>query len=333
MKILVTGATGFLGRHVLKLLTEAGHHVRALSRSAREIEGASEVVQGDVTSADDMARVCEGMELLVHGAGLVSFDPEDAGRLYDIHLVGTEVTLAAARAAGVKRVVYISTSGTIAVSEKSITMSEASETPRELIQKWPYYRTKLYAEEHALAQNSDAMPIVSLNPSLLLGPGDVTGESTKSVRMFLDDQIPASPPGGVSFVDVRDVASAVVTCLEKGRGGQRYLLSGGNMPFSAFYQRLAQVSDRPAPSVKAPAFTKGLFEFLPALGRDGVGFGFSVDRVGLLQACHYWYCDDSKARAELGFWTRDPNITLRDTCADILWAGGSRFAPPERVGI
>ena len=333
MKVLVTGASGFLGSHVLPLLKEAGHTVRAVSRSAKELQGADEVVQGDVTSAEDMARACEGMDVLVHGAGLVSFEPEDAGRLYAIHLTGTEVTLQAAREAGVKRVVYLSTSGTIAVSEDSQTMSEASETPRELIQKWPYYRTKLYAEEHALSASSPELPVVVLNPSLLLGPGDVTGESTKSVRMFLDDQVPASPPGGISFVDVRDVAACVVACLEKGRGGQRYLLAGGNMPFSAFYQRLAQVTDRPAPAFRAPNLTKAVFDFLPGLGKDGVGFGFAVDRVGLLMACHYWYCDDSKARAELGFWTRDPNTTLRDTCADILWVGGSRFAPAERLGL
>ena len=333
MNIVVTGASGYLGRHVLRLLSEQGHHVRAVSRSAKELEGATEVVIGDVRSAEDMARVCEGMDILVHGAGLVSFEPEDASRLYEIHLTGTEVTLAAARAAGISRVVYISTSGTIAVSESSQTMSEKSETPRQLIQKWPYYRTKLYAEEHALACSDAEMAVVALNPSLLLGPGDLIGESTKSVRMFLDDQVPASPPGGISFVDVRDVATCVVACLEKGRGGQRYLLAGGNMPFSAFYQRLAQVTDRPPPAFRAPTVTKALFDFLPGLGKDGVGFGFAVDRVGLLQACHYWYCDDSKARAELGFWTRDPNITLRDTCADILWEGGSRFAPPERVGV
>ncbi|HJN76972.1 MAG TPA: NAD-dependent epimerase/dehydratase family protein [Myxococcota bacterium] len=332
MKVVLTGASGFLGRHTLRELSEAGHQVRAVSRGASELEGAEEVVPGDVTSAEDMARVCEGMDVLVHGAGLVSFDPEDAGQLYDVHLVGTEVTLKAAREAGVRRVVYISTSGTVALSETSKTMSEASETPRQLIQKWPYYRTKLYAEEHALRANHPDMPIVALNPSLLLGPGDDKGESVKSVRMFLEDQVPASPPGGISFVDVRDVAACVVACLEKGRGGQRYLLAGGNMPFSAFYQRLAQVTDRQPPALNAPGFTKRIFEFLPGLGKEGVGLGFNVDRVGLLQACHYWYCDDSKARSELGFWTRDPNTTLRDTCADILWAGGSRFAPPERVG-
>ncbi|MCP4806556.1 MAG: NAD-dependent epimerase/dehydratase family protein [Proteobacteria bacterium] len=331
-RIVITGATGFLGNHVVRKLTAQGHTIIAVSRRGTPVEGAAEVVTGDVTSREQMEAVLQGADVYIHGAGLVSFEPEDAPLLYKVHVVGTEVALAAAKAVGVKRVVYISTSGTVALSETSQMMDETSPTPRQLIQKWAYYRTKLYAEEHALAQNEDGFEVVALNPSLLLGPGDVKGESVKSVRMFLDGEIPASPPGGISFVDVRDAANAVVDALDKGEGGQRYLLAGGNMPFSAFYQRLAQVTDREPPSFRAPTMTKRFFEFLPGLGKDGVGFGFNVDRVGLLQACHYWYCDDSKARGVLGFKTRDPNTTLRDTCADILWAGGSRFAPPERVG-
>jgi dihydroflavonol-4-reductase len=330
--VLVTGATGFLGRHVVRVLSEAGHEVLALSRRGAEVPGATRSCKGDVTSREDMDRVCQGVDVLVHGAGMVSNDPEDAGLLYDLHVGGTETTLAAAKAAGVQRVVYISTSGTVAVSEKRQIMDEDHDTPRQLLQRWPYYRTKLYAEELALAANSADFEVISLNPSLLLGPGDVTGEATKSVRMFLDDQVPMAPPGGVSFVDVRDVAEVVKTALSEGKAGQRYLLAGGNMPFTAYYQRLAQVTDRPPPAGRAPRILKRVFEFLPELGKEEVGFGFSVDRVGLLQACHFWYCDDSRARRDLGFWTRDPNTTLRDTCADILWAGGSRFAGPERTG-
>ncbi len=330
--ILVTGATGFLGRHVVRVLAAVGHEVLALSRGGTELEGATRNLKGDVTCREDMDRACEGVDMVVHGAGMVSADPEDAGLLYALHVGGTETTLAAAKAAGVQRVVHISTSGTVAVSETRQMMDEDHETPRQLIQRWPYYRTKLYAEELALAASEPGFEVLSLNPSLLLGPGDVTGEATKSVRMFLDDQVPMAPPGGISFVDVRDVAEAVKAALSQGRAGQRYLLAGGNMPFTAYYQRLAQVTDRPAPAGRAPRFVKRIFEFLPGLGKEEVGFGFSVDRVGLLQACHFWYCDDSRARKDLGFWTRDPNTTLRDTCADILWAGGSRFAAPERTG-
>ncbi len=334
MKVLVTGATGYLGRHIVRVLAAAGHHVVGVSRSGSPVEHAAEMVTGDVTDPASFQGALEDADWLVHGAGLVSHDVEDARKLYQLHVLGTERTLEAARAAGVKKVVYLSTSGTVCVTDKSETRDETGGTPIEVIQKWPYYRSKLFAEEVALKLSSDEMPIVSLNPSLLLGPGDITGESTKSVRLFLEDKIPMSPPGGLSFVDVRDAAAVVPTAFEKGRGGERYLLGGGNMTFQVFYNRLAQILDKPAPNFTAPRIlTRRLFESVPRLGRDGLGFGFSVDRVGLLQASHFWYVDDSKARRELDFVTRDPNVCLRDTCADLLWEGGSRFAPPERTGL
>lgn len=323
MKILVTGANGFLGKHVVQRLTESGHEVLAMGRNGP--------VVGDITSVDTLPSM-EGVDVLVHSAGMVSNEPDDAGLLFDLHVRGTENVLAKAKADGVKRVVYVSTSGTVAVSESAIALNEEALAPRHLIQQWPYYRSKLYAEEAALAFSSDEMPVISLNPSLLLGPGDDKGESTKSVRMWLDDQVPMTPPGGISFVDVRDVAAAVETTLTQGLGGRRYLLSGANITFLNFYERLAQITERPPP-VRAPSVTKGLFELFPSFGKKSIGFGFAVDRVGLLQACHYWYCDDQRARSELGFTSRDPGVTLRDTCADILWAGGSKFAPPERLGL
>ncbi len=334
MKVLVTGATGYLGRHIVRVLSEAGHTVVGVSRSGSPVEHASAMVQGDVTDPSTFQEALEDAEWLVHGAGLVSHDVEDARKLYELHVLGTERTLEAAKAAGIQKVVYLSTSGTVCVTDKPETHNETGPTPIEVIQKWPYYRSKLFAEEVALKLSSEQMPIVSLNPSLLLGPGDITGESTKSVRMFLEDKIPVSPPGGLSFVDVRDVAAVLPAAFEKGRGGERYLLGGGNMTFQVFYNRLAQILDKPAPSFTAPRIlTRRLFEGMPRLGKDGLGFGFSVDRVGLLQASHFWYVDDNKARKALGFVTRDPNVCLRDTCADLLWEGGSRFAPPERSGL
>jgi len=324
VKILITGANGFLGKHLVGRLTEAGHEILAMGRNGP--------VVGDITDPSSLPSM-EGVDVLVHSAGMVSNEPDDAGLLFDLHVRGTENVLARAKADGVGRVIYLSTSGTVAVSESALSLSEDSVTPQALIQQWPYYRSKLYAEEVALAADCPEMTVISLNPSLLLGPGDEKGESTKSVRMWLDDQVPMAPPGGISFVDVRDVAAAVESALTRGLGGRRHLLSGANITFLNFYERLAQITDRPPPALTAPRITKSLFDLFPSFGKGSVGFGFAVDRVGLLQACHYWWCDDTRARKELGFSSRDPGVTLRDTCADILWEGGSKFAPRERLGL
>src|SRR3954454_24208851 len=116
----------------------------------------------------------------------------------------------ASRRAGVKRVVVASTSGTVALSEKSVVANEESPVPSALISRFPYYRSKLYGEQEALSHNRDGLEVVSVNPSLLLGPGDVYGSSTGDVRLFLDRAVPAVPQGGLSYVDARDAADALI---------------------------------------------------------------------------------------------------------------------------
>ncbi|MCB9742961.1 MAG: NAD-dependent epimerase/dehydratase family protein [Alphaproteobacteria bacterium] len=317
MRILVTGATGFLGRHVIERL-KAGNEVVALTRRGDEDLGVA-VAKGDITDLGSLGGVAEGCQALVHLAGLVSQAPEDAQRLWDLHVVGTENILEVAKRAGVRRVVYMSTSGTVAVSEApDERIDESSRTPMNLITRWPYYRSKLFAEEYALSQSSSDFQLLSLNPSLLLGPGDRGGEATKSVRMFLDDKVPISPPGGLSYADVRDVAAVVETALYKGRPGRRYLLGAANLTFQEYYEKLGRLTGKPAPALRAPRAFKKALDFFPGWGKEGFGFGMTVDRVSMEQACHYWYLDDSRARVELGWSPRDPVATLRDTMADIL---------------
>lgn len=319
MRILVTGGTGFLGRHVVRRLS-ASHEVVALCRSPRSDLGVGLAV-GDVTDFGTLRGAAEGCEVVVHMAGMVSQHPDDAQRLYDIHVNGTRNVLEEARRAKVKRVVLMSTSGTVAISDKPRAIAtERTPTPKDIIYRWPYYRTKLIAEEEALATARDGLEVVSLNPSLLLGPGDTSGESTKSVRMFLEDQVPMSPPGGLSFADVRDVAATVETALTRGRSGSRYLLGSANMSFHAFYERIARLTDQSPPLARAPQALRKVLEIVPKWGTGdaGFGFGFTVDRVGMEQACHTWYLDDTRARVELGWSPRDPMATLRDTVADIL---------------
>ena len=324
MRILITGATGFLGRSLLPRLLR-GHELVLLSRRPGWTEGASTAV-GDITDRATLPQALEGCEAVIHLAGLVSQHPDDAARLFELHVQGTENVLEEAQRAGVRRVVYLSTSGTVAVSaDPNFIANERSETPKEIIYRWPYYRSKLIAEEAALSRSNSNMGVISLNPSVLFGPDDILGESTRSERMFLDGQVPVSPPGGLSFTDVRDVAAAVETALYRGRPGQRYLLGSANMTFHALFERLARLSNRSAPSLRAPEVLRKALSWFPDWGKEGFGFGFSVDRYGMDQACHTWYLDDSLARAELGWSPRDPMDTLRDTVVDyLLRAKGSR---------
>lgn len=321
MKIAFTGATGFLGRHAVPLMVADGHEVVAISRSGADVQGAKGVA-ADVLDAQALAQACAGCEVIVHAAGIVSHELAEAQRVFEVHVDGTRHIIEAARAAKVGRLVMISTSGTIAVSDKADFLgTEDGPDPEGFIQGWPYYRAKRYAEQEALAAADDSLQVICLNPSLLLGPGDdPTGASTHAVRVFLDEGVPVAPGGGISFVDVRDVGTAIVSALSQGQSGHRYLLSGGNMTFLDFYERLARMTGQSAPVAAMPGLTRKALKWMPRWGRDkgiGVGVGPTISREDMELASHYWYADSAKATAELGWMARCPNETLDDTVADI----------------
>jgi dihydroflavonol-4-reductase len=162
---------------------------------------------------------------------------------------------------------------------------------------------------------------VCVNPSLLLGPGDVRGSSTEDVRMLLEGLVPAVPAGGLSFVDVRDAAEAMLLAMGRGRPGERYLVGACNLTVREFFARLARVAGVPSPWLPLPRSRA-----LAALGatavqrlaaRTGLGAGLAVDPVSVDMAQCFWYVDSRKAQRELGWRPRDPGVTLRDTVRDL----------------
>jgi dihydroflavonol-4-reductase len=325
-RYLVTGATGFLGGHLVEHLRAAGHEVVALGRGSDDAHlrdlGAT-VRRGDVLDGASVADAAAGCEGVFHCAGKVSRKPEDAADLFRVHVDGTRTTLEACRQAGVRRAVVASTSGVVAVSKEAEVLDESAETPTDLIGRWPYYRSKLYAEQAAFEQNKDGLEVVAVSPSLLLGPGDTRGSSTGDVVKFLDRKVPMVPAGGLSFVDVRDAAAAMALAMEKGRPGQRYLVGGANMTVAAFFQRLERISDVPAPRFEAP---RGLG--LARIGADlmervakRLDREPPVDRISVEMAQCFWYVDSSKAKRELGWEPRDPSETLADTVRDLYARG------------
>jgi dihydroflavonol-4-reductase len=312
---LVTGATGFLGSHLIDRLQGSG--VRTLVReSLPDVD--VETVEGSILDADAVARAVDGIDTIYHLAGKVSRDPDDVRELYRVHVEGTTTLCRAAKSAGVKRIVLASTSGTIAVTEDGKTIpDESAPPPLELIGSWPYYTSKLYQEEAAKRECQGGPEIVILNPSLLLGPGDKRLSSTEDVLRFLARDIPVIPPGGVNFVDVRDVADAFVSAMERGRSGERYLLGGPNWTFKSFFERLERISKVKGPRVKLP---ESMYSFagmaVDAFYRQ-LDKAPPVDKVSVEMGRRFWYLDPSKATRELGFEARDPYETLHETVAYI----------------
>ena len=319
--VLVTGATGFLGSHLLPLLLEDGAPVRVLSR--RPAPGLTdrgiEVASGDIASGAGLREALDGIGRVFHLAGRVSRDPEAAASLQRVHVEGTRKLAEAARQTGVERIVLVSTSGTIAVSrDPEPECDENAPVPIELIGGWPYYRSKWLQERTLLASAGDT-EVVIVNPSLLLGPGDERLSSTGDVLRFLSGQVRVIPPGGLNFVDVRDAAAGVLSAMLKGRSGGRYLLGGHNWSFREFFVRLGEVSGTPAPRLR---LSRGLYtagalvteEFSRQIGREP-----AVDRISREMAACYWYFSSEKATRELGHEPRDGRVTLLET---VRWLQG-----------
>lgn len=322
--ILVTGATGFLGRHTVRALLDRGHAVRAMARNpprdfAATLGDRVTVVRGDVLDPASMDAAADGVDAVFHLAGVVSRRPEDAEALFRSHVHGTRAALDAARRAGARRFILASTSGTVGIADTPRVATERDDPPVRWLSRFPYYRAKWLAEKEALASSDAKLEVVSVNPSLLLGPGDAFGSSTEDVRKFLDRAIPATPQGGLAFVDARDAAEAMVLAFEKGRAKERYLVNAVNMTVREFFARLERISGIAAPKLSLPksipAARMGTALFSKAV--RAIGGDPPVDAVSVEMGQLFWYVSSEKAERELGFRARDPNETLADTVRDL----------------
>ena len=320
--ILVTGATGFLGKHLVNRLrtAEPEARLRLLLYDTNPWEGDAQIeaVAGDITSAPDVDRVVEGASEIYHLAGFVSRDPKKAALLYRVHIEGTRNVCESALRHRAEKVVHVSSSGTIAVSLGPTVHDERSGYKNDVVSRWAYYLSKIFAEKAALWYFTQRqLPVVIVNPALLLGPGDDRMSSTGEVLLFLRRQVMAVPTGGLCFVDARDAAEGIIAAMRSGRPGERYLLGGPNWSFREFFDSLGKVTGLRAPSLAPPlgvslASARLLRRLMPLLGKS-----FPLDDESIRMASHFWYCDSSKARAELAFQARDPMRTLRDTVEDL----------------
>jgi dihydroflavonol-4-reductase len=316
ISVLVTGATGFLGEHLCRVLLERGVRVRGLarSRSTSLTELGVEMLRGDVQSGPELAQAMAGVDAVFHLAGAVSRDLDDAQRLMRLHVDGTRNVLTEMQRAGVRKMVLASTSGTIGVSKDEVILDERAPYAEAIVAGWPYYASKIYQERLAFDLGPRlGIEVTAVNPSLLLGAGDRRLSSTGDVRKFLKGQLPLVPDGGINFVDARDVAVATANALEHGRNGHRYLMGGPNWTMKEFFERLGRVAEVSPPWLRAPrTLVRWGASVIEEIYRHR-GKTPPVDRISVEMAEHYWWIDSAKAQAELSFSPRDPALTLHDT--------------------
>jgi dihydroflavonol-4-reductase len=251
---LVTGASGFVGWHVARLLIERGHSVRALVRTSSRIpELDVEPIAGDLRDPASLARAASGCGLVFHVAADYRLWSRNPDELYRSNVDGTRNMLSAARAAHVDRVVYTSTVGCIGVPSAGI----GDETqPVSLVEMaGAYKRSKFLAEQVAVDFAREGFPVVIVNPTAPMGDHDFKPTPTgQIVRDFLTGAMPAYIDTGLNVVNVRDVALGHLLACEKGAPGERYILGSENLTLGQILHELARITGRKAPTIQLPYF-------------------------------------------------------------------------------
>jgi dihydroflavonol-4-reductase len=258
VKAFITGATGFLGTHVARVLAEQGAGLRLLVRptsNLKNLEGLhAETAMGDLRDAASLEKAMSGCEVVFHVAADYRLWVQDPAEMYRSNVEGTRAILEAARKNGVRCVVYTSSVATIGFTGNGHPADEDS--PVALADMIGHYkRSKFMAEQVALEAGRAGMRVVTVNPTTPVGEQDIKPTPTGRIVVdFLKGKFPAYVETGLNLVDVRQCALGHVEALEKGKSGERYILGGENLTLKQILDKLGAISGLPSPKVKLPYF-------------------------------------------------------------------------------
>ncbi|HMU56250.1 MAG TPA: NAD-dependent epimerase/dehydratase family protein [Nitrospira sp.] len=314
MKVLVTGASGFVGGAVARALVDAGTEVRVLVRAdsdRRNFDGLPvEPVTGDLRDQASLRRALTGCRQLYHVAAHYALWAKDPSIFYDVNVTGTRNMLEAARSVGIERTVYCSTIGAIGLPPAGGVGTET--TPVSLDQMAGHYkRSKFLAEQEVLNLAKDGLPVVIVNPSAPVGAGDVKPTPTGQVIVdFMKGRMPAYIETGMNLIDVDDVAAGHLLAMEKGRQGERYILGNKNLMLREVFEILSRLTGVKAPSLRLPRLA-----VLPlAYGNQWIaaltGRTPRIPLEGVKMAKYKMHYDCSKAVRELGLPQTPPEVAL-----------------------
>jgi len=258
VKAFITGATGFLGTHVARVLAEQGADLRLLVRptsNLKNLEGLpAETAMGDLRDAASLEKAMSGCEVVFHVAADYRLWVQDPAEMYRSNVEGTRTILESARKNGVRCVVYTSSVATIGFTGNGHPADEDS--PVALADMIGHYkRSKFMAEQVALEAGRAGMRVVTVNPTTPVGEQDIKPTPTGRIVVdFLKGKFPAYVETGLNLVDVRECALGHVKALEKGKSGERYILGGENLTLKQILDKLGAISGLPSPKVKLPYF-------------------------------------------------------------------------------
>jgi len=289
MKILVTGANGFLGLHVVSDLLKKGHSVSAMIHEKSDVlkDLNCEKISADILNFATLENIIGEFDWIIHVAGAMSASPKDRMKLFRINVEGVRNII---RFAERKKAKLIHISSCVAVGanlssdEPLLTENSVNTTVGK---DFANYDSKRNGEELVLeAVKENRIMAVVLNPGLIYGAGDARKSIRKGNVLAAKGKLPFYTSGGVNIIHVDDVVKAIFSAMEKGRNGERYLITGDNITIKELLQTISLSAGAKQPEKKLPDFILKFFSFL-----------ISKENVFSATAFH-WY-DNSKAKREL----------------------------------
>jgi dihydroflavonol-4-reductase len=347
MLALVTGATGFLGSHVARVLAEQGAELRLLVRPTSDLRNlndddlkTADRVVGDLRDSASISKALSGCDVVFHVAADYRLWVRDPDEMYRSNVEGTRSLLEAARKQGVRRVVYTSSVATMgftsnhAAAELRSTGEGArprtstvadEESPVSLADMIGHYkRSKFMAEQVAVEAARSGVDVVIVNPTTPVGERDIKPTPTGRIVLdFLKRKFPAYVETGLNLVDATECARGHVQALEKGRSGERYILGGENLTLKQILDRLAAITGLKAPTLKLPyvfAFAAGVADEMVTgrlLGREPRA---TIDAVRMGRKM--MFVSSAKAERELGWRTVPVDGALRRS---VEWFRGNGY--------
>lgn len=315
MRSCVTGGTGFVGSHIVRVLLENGHSVRVLHRQSSKLDALQgldyESAIGDVTDYESMLKAFEGCEWVFHVAAVADYWRANVDWMFEVNVDGTRKVIEAAKKAGVKRVIFTSSGSAVGISPDASPSDET--TPFNLPAKqFPYGYSKVLAEKIVQAGVADGQDIVILNPSVVIGPGDLNMISGSFITqvVFWQWLVPKTS-GGICVTDVRDVAASHLAAAEKGRCGERYLLNTQNFSNQEWFGLIAEIVGVAPPLFPVPDFILPVVaNVMATLQKWGIETPVDANQTRL--GSRKIYFDASKAYRELHV----PQIEMRQSVED-----------------